>query len=152
MPARARYPARRAATDSTAITFELAKYVLCVQWRPGPRIDRVDASGDGPPVDADLVQHEVIGRLGLDAPLSEIGGRKMRRQCAHDRPGQPTPEGHRPGCRTLVDARTYDRSARTRPAGEKFLWRLEREIDPYGRLPPARTSYGCGSPASGAAA
>ena len=33
-------------------------------------------------------------------------------------------------------SRTYDRSARTRPAREKFLQRFEREVDPDGKLPP----------------
>ncbi len=32
--------------------------------------------------------------------------------------------------------RTADRSARTRPAREKFLQRFEREVDPDGLLPP----------------
>ena len=32
-------------------------------------------------------------------------------------------------------ARTYDRSARTRPAREAFLKRFEREVDPDNRLP-----------------
>ena len=31
--------------------------------------------------------------------------------------------------------RTVDRSARTRPAREKFLQRFEREVDPDGTLP-----------------
>ena len=31
--------------------------------------------------------------------------------------------------------RTYDRSARTRPAREAFLRRFEREVDPDGKLP-----------------
>ncbi len=33
-------------------------------------------------------------------------------------------------------SRTDDRSARTRPAREKFLQRFEREVDPDGKLPP----------------
>jgi hypothetical protein len=33
-------------------------------------------------------------------------------------------------------SRTYDRSARTRPAREAFLRRFEREVDPDGTLPP----------------
>src|ERR1700749_4987078 len=33
-------------------------------------------------------------------------------------------------------SRTYDRSARTRPAREAFLKRFEREVDPDGTLPP----------------
>ena len=33
-------------------------------------------------------------------------------------------------------SRTYDRSARTRPAREAFLRRFEREVDPNGTLPP----------------
>jgi hypothetical protein len=33
-------------------------------------------------------------------------------------------------------SRTYDRSARTRPARQKFLQRFEREVDPDGVLPP----------------
>jgi hypothetical protein len=33
-------------------------------------------------------------------------------------------------------ARTYDRSARTRPAREAFLKRFEREVDPDSKLPP----------------
>lgn len=33
-------------------------------------------------------------------------------------------------------SRTTDRSARTRPAREKFLQRFEREVDPDGALPP----------------
>jgi hypothetical protein len=33
-------------------------------------------------------------------------------------------------------SRTVDRSARTRPAREKFLQRFEREVDPDGTLPP----------------
>lgn len=33
-------------------------------------------------------------------------------------------------------SRTTDRSARTRPAREKFLQRFEREVDPDGTLPP----------------
>ncbi len=33
-------------------------------------------------------------------------------------------------------SRTYDRSARTRAAREKFLQRFEREVDPDGKLPP----------------
>ena len=33
-------------------------------------------------------------------------------------------------------ARTYDRSARTRPAREAFLKRFETEVDPDGALPP----------------
>jgi hypothetical protein len=33
-------------------------------------------------------------------------------------------------------SRTYDRSARTRPAREAFLKRFEREVDPHGTLPP----------------
>jgi hypothetical protein len=33
-------------------------------------------------------------------------------------------------------ARTYDRSARTRPAREAFLKRFETEVDPDGTLPP----------------
>jgi len=32
-------------------------------------------------------------------------------------------------------SRTYDRSARTRPAREAFLRRFEREVDPDGTLP-----------------
>ena len=32
-------------------------------------------------------------------------------------------------------SRTHDRSARTRPAREKFLQRFEREVDPEGSLP-----------------
>jgi hypothetical protein len=32
-------------------------------------------------------------------------------------------------------SRTADRSARTRPAREKFLQRFEREVDPDGTLP-----------------
>jgi hypothetical protein len=32
-------------------------------------------------------------------------------------------------------SRTVDRSARTRPAREKFLQRFEREVDPDGTLP-----------------
>jgi hypothetical protein len=32
-------------------------------------------------------------------------------------------------------SRTSDRSARTRPAREKFLQRFEREVDPEGILP-----------------
>ena len=32
-------------------------------------------------------------------------------------------------------SRTSDRSARTRPAREKFLQRFEREVDPEGVLP-----------------
>ena len=45
-----------------AVTFELAEDVLYVLWRPDPRIGNLlNASGNSPPVDADLVQHEVIG-------------------------------------------------------------------------------------------
>jgi hypothetical protein len=33
-------------------------------------------------------------------------------------------------------SRTDDRSARTRPARQKFLQRFEREVDPDGVLPP----------------
>jgi hypothetical protein len=33
-------------------------------------------------------------------------------------------------------SRTYDRSARTRPAREAFMRRFEREVDPDGKLPP----------------
>jgi hypothetical protein len=33
-------------------------------------------------------------------------------------------------------ARTYDRSARTRPAREAFLKRFETEVEPDGTLPP----------------
>jgi hypothetical protein len=33
-------------------------------------------------------------------------------------------------------SRTRDRSARTRPARDKFLERFEREVDPDGTLPP----------------
>jgi len=33
-------------------------------------------------------------------------------------------------------SRTHDRSARTRPAREKFLKRFEDEVDPDGKLPP----------------
>ena len=67
-------PAGRRRSDQ-AITFELAEHVLYVLRRPGPRIgDLLNAGGDGPPVDADLVQHEVIGRLGSDIPLPEVGG------------------------------------------------------------------------------
>ena len=33
-------------------------------------------------------------------------------------------------------SRTTDRSARTRPAREKFLQRFEREVDPDGALSP----------------
>jgi hypothetical protein len=33
-------------------------------------------------------------------------------------------------------SRTRDRSARTRPARQKFLERFEREVDPDGKLPP----------------
>jgi hypothetical protein len=33
-------------------------------------------------------------------------------------------------------SRTYDRSARTRPARQEFLQRFEREVDPDGVLPP----------------
>ena len=33
-------------------------------------------------------------------------------------------------------SRTHDRSARTRPARQKFLQRFEREVDPNGVLPP----------------
>jgi hypothetical protein len=33
-------------------------------------------------------------------------------------------------------ARTYDRSARTRPAREAVLKRFEREVDPDNELPP----------------
>jgi hypothetical protein len=33
-------------------------------------------------------------------------------------------------------SRTYDRSARTRPAREAFLKRFEKEVDPDGKLPP----------------
>jgi hypothetical protein len=33
-------------------------------------------------------------------------------------------------------SRTDDRSARTRPAREKFLQRFEQEVDPDGKLPP----------------
>ena len=33
-------------------------------------------------------------------------------------------------------SRTYDRSARTRPAREAFLRRFEREVDPEGTLSP----------------
>jgi hypothetical protein len=33
-------------------------------------------------------------------------------------------------------ARTYDRSARTRPAREAFLKRFETEVDPDGTLSP----------------
>ena len=33
-------------------------------------------------------------------------------------------------------SRTRDRSARTRPARQKFLQRFEREVDPNGVLPP----------------
>ena len=56
-----------------AVTFELAEHVLCV-LRPGSRIGNLlNASCDGLPVDADLVQHEIIGRLGLDIPLPEGG-------------------------------------------------------------------------------
>jgi hypothetical protein len=32
-------------------------------------------------------------------------------------------------------SRTHDRSARTRPARQKFLQRFEREVDPDGVLP-----------------
>ncbi len=34
-------------------------------------------------------------------------------------------------------SRTEDRSARTRPAREKFLQRFERQVDPDGKLPSA---------------
>ena len=71
-----------------AVTFELAEYVLYVLWRPGPRIgDLLYARGDGPPVDADLVQYEVIGRLGLDVPLPEVGCRKMLQIAGDDHLG-----------------------------------------------------------------
>lgn len=33
-------------------------------------------------------------------------------------------------------SRTEDRSARTRPARQKFLQRFEQEVDPDGQLPP----------------
>lgn len=33
-------------------------------------------------------------------------------------------------------SRTEDRSARTRPAREKFLQRFEQEVDPDGKLSP----------------
>jgi hypothetical protein len=33
-------------------------------------------------------------------------------------------------------SRTYDRSARTRPAREAFLKRFETEVDPDGTMPP----------------
>jgi hypothetical protein len=33
-------------------------------------------------------------------------------------------------------SRTYDRSARTRPAHEAFLKRFEKEVDPDGKLSP----------------
>jgi hypothetical protein len=63
-----------------AVTFELAEHVLCVLWRPGPRIGNLlNASCEGLPVDADLVQHEVIGRPGLDIPLPEGVSRKCFR-------------------------------------------------------------------------
>ena len=38
---------------------------------------QLNARGDSPPVDADLVQDEVIGRLGLDVPPPDVGGREM---------------------------------------------------------------------------
>jgi hypothetical protein len=61
-----------------AVTFELAEHVLYVLWRPGPRIGNLlNARGDGPPVDADLIQHEVIGRFGPGVPLPEAGSREM---------------------------------------------------------------------------
>jgi hypothetical protein len=63
------YTAVRALTVCAcgAVTFELAEHVLCVLWRPGPRIgDLLNAGGDGPPVDAYLVQYEIIRRFGLD--------------------------------------------------------------------------------------
>lgn len=59
-----RYLSRAQGSDGfdKAVTFELAEDVLYVLWRPGPRIGNLlNASGNGPPVDADLVQHEVIG-------------------------------------------------------------------------------------------
>lgn len=45
------------------VAFELAEDVLGVLRRPGPRIgiDLLNAGGDSLPVDAYLVQHEVIG-------------------------------------------------------------------------------------------
>jgi hypothetical protein len=45
-----------------AIAFELAEHVLNVLWWLGSRIsDLLSARGDGSPVDADLIEHEVIG-------------------------------------------------------------------------------------------
>ena len=38
---------------------------------------------------------------------------------------------------TVAGAHTADRSARTRPTREGFLKRLEKEVDPDGKLPPA---------------
>lgn len=66
--------------------FELAEHILRVLWRPGPRIGRelLNARGDCPPVDTDLVQHEVIGRLSLDVPLPELGGREVLQVAGND--------------------------------------------------------------------
>jgi hypothetical protein len=38
--------------------------------------------------------------------------------------------------RLTVRPVSYDRSARTRPAREAFLKRVEKEVDPDGRPPP----------------
>jgi hypothetical protein len=44
----------------------------------GPGIGNLlNAGGDSLPVDADLVQYEVIGGLGLDIPLPKDSSRKM---------------------------------------------------------------------------
>lgn len=72
-------PAGSGGFDQT-VTFELAEHGVYVLWRLGPGIgDLLNARGDGPPVDAALVQHEVIGRPGPDIPLPEVGGRECFR-------------------------------------------------------------------------
>jgi hypothetical protein len=43
---------------------------------------------------------------------------------------------NRPIAAEISCARTYDRSARTRPAREAFLKRFEREVDPENKLAP----------------
>jgi len=55
VPPGARYAAQGSYGSDYAVTFELAEYGLDVLWRPGPRIDLLNARGDGPPVDAGLV-------------------------------------------------------------------------------------------------
>ncbi len=87
-----RLPARRSLSGAEggggfdqAVAFELAEHVLYVLWRPGPRIGR-DTRGDGPSVDADLVQHEGIGGLGLDVPLPEVSGWEMPARSLLQRP------------------------------------------------------------------